>query len=75
MSTKKCVVVRVDVPTIAHEPGTFATTVIYAQKIWIRQNVGQTPIQGVDYLIKKHKRGVFTQYRPVIGASIECQFL
>ena len=75
MSSKICVVTRVEVPRIAHEPGQFVATVIWAQKIWLRQNVGQDAIQGVDYLIKKQKREVFVNYRPVIGSSIECQFV
>ena len=75
MSSKICVVTRVEVPRVAHEPGQFVATVIWAQKIWLRQNVGQDAIQGVDYLIKKQKREVFVNYRPVIGSSIECQFV
>ena len=75
MSSKMCVVTRVEVPRVAHESGQFVATVIWAQKIWLKQKGSHTPIQGVDYLIKKQKREVFVNYRPVIGSSIECQFV
>lgn len=70
----KAIVVRVEVPKVAHAPGTFEVTVVYARKVkWdhVRPDTGEVfPIE----VTKKIKKQVFTAFRPAIGQALEVQF-
>lgn len=63
---KKVLVVAVDIPKIAHAPGTYEVTVVYGKKQFTGLN---------ESFVKKVKRKVFCSFKPEIGQWIEACFV
>lgn len=58
---KRCLVVEVTAPKVAHSQGQWEVTVVFGQRI--------------GTYLKRIKRTVFTTFQPTIGDWIEVNFL
>lgn len=75
----RALVVRVEVPRVACEAGTFEVTVVYAQKKQLKHDrvdssTGEVVESWTEEYTKKIKRQVFATHRPAIGSWLEVSF-